>query len=123
MNKTTIVFNEVKRFFKFILQELKPKEKILTPFNIISLPIMFIGFILLILRFVKGLGFATNLSQEFPWGFWIGFDVITGVAFAGGAYVITLGVYVMKIEKYHPNVKVTIWNDCLPTCVTQARGC
>ena len=113
MDKKTIFFGEVKRFFKFILQEMKPRGKWLTPFNIISLPIMFIGFILLILRFVKGLGYATNLSQEFPWGFWIGFDVITGVAFAGGAYVITFVVYVMKVEKYHPIVKVTVLNGLL----------
>lgn len=105
--------SELKRFFKFILQELKPKEKVLTPFNIISIPIMLLGLILLVIRFTKGLGAVTNLSQEFPWGFWIGFDVVTGVAFAGGAYVITFVVYVMRIEKYHPVVRVTILNGLL----------
>ena len=104
---------ELKKFFKFILQELKPKGKILTPFNVISVPIMLLGFVLLIIRFVKGLGAVTNLSQEFPWGFWIGFDVVTGVAFAGGAYVLTFVVYVMKVEKYHAIIKVTVLNGLL----------
>jgi Ni/Fe-hydrogenase subunit HybB-like protein len=112
VEKTSIAI-ELKKFFKFILQELKPKGKILTPFNVISVPIMLLGFVLLIIRFVKGLGAVTNLSQEFPWGFWIGFDVVTGVAFAGGAYVLTFVVYVMKVEKYHAIIKVTVLNGLL----------
>ena len=104
---------ELKKFFKFILQEMKPKGKFLTPFNVISIPIMLLGLVLLIIRFTKGLGAVTNLSQQFPWGFWIGFDVVTGVAFAGGAYVITFVVYVMKVEKYHPIVRVTVLNGLL----------
>jgi len=98
VEKTSLA-NELKKFFKFILQEMKPKGKLLTPFNIISIPIMLLGLVLLVIRFTKGLGAVTNLSQQFPWGFWIGFDVVTGVAFAGGAYVITFVVYVMRVEK------------------------
>ncbi|MBT4497932.1 MAG: Ni/Fe-hydrogenase cytochrome b subunit, partial [Gemmatimonadetes bacterium] len=30
-------------------------------------------------RFVHGLGASTNLSDGFPWGIWIGFDVLVGV--------------------------------------------
>ena len=44
-----------------------------------------------------------------PWGFWIGFDVVTGVAFAGGAYVITFMVYILNMKKYHSIVQ----GDCL----------
>ena len=104
---------ELKRFFEFILQEMKPKGKILTPFNVVSIPIILLGFILLVIRFTKGLGSITNLSQEVPWGFWIGFDVVTGVAFAGGAYIITFVVYVMRVEKYHPIARVSILNGLL----------
>lgn len=105
--------NEVKNFFKFILQEMKPRGKMLTPFNVISIPIILLALIVLVIRFTKGLGAVTNLSQEFPWGFWIGFDVVTGVAFAGGAYIITFVVYVMKVEKYRPIVRVTVLNGLL----------
>lgn len=110
--KISLVY-EVKKFLKFILQEMKPRGKMLTPFNVISIPIILLGIVILFFRFTKGLGFVTNLSQEFPWGFWIGFDVVTGVAFAGGAYVITFVVYVMKVEKYHPIVRVTVLNGLL----------
>jgi Ni/Fe-hydrogenase subunit HybB-like protein len=76
-------------------------------------PIILLGLGILVVRFTKGLGSVTNLSQEFPWGFWIGFDVITGVAFAGGAYIITFVVYVMRKEKYHPIVRATVLNGLL----------
>jgi Ni/Fe-hydrogenase subunit HybB-like protein len=99
--------------FRFLLQELKPKGKFLTPFNIISIPVMAVGLVLTFVRFTQGLGAVTNLDQEFPWGFWIGFDVVCGVAFAAGAYVITFVVYVMKVEKYHPIVRITVLNGFL----------
>ena len=99
--------------WKFILSELKPKGKLLTPFNIISAPIILVGLVLIVLRFAMGLGATTNLSQEFPWGIWIGFDVVTGVAFAAGAYIVTFMVYVLRMEKYHAIVRATVLNGFL----------
>ena len=104
---------EIGRFFKFFISEIKPKPPYFTPFNMITIPIILLGMVILVIRFSKGLGAVTNLSQEFPWGFWIGFDVITGVALAGGAYVITFIVYVMRVEKYHPVANVTVLNGFL----------
>jgi len=98
---------------RFLLGELKPKGKLLTPFNVISLPIIALGLALIVLRFAKGLGAVTNLSQEFPWGIWIGFDVVTGVAFAGGAYVITFMVYILNMKTYRPIVRATVLNGFL----------
>jgi Ni/Fe-hydrogenase subunit HybB-like protein len=69
--------------------------------------------VLLAIRFVFGIGAITNLSQDVPWGLWIGFDVVTGVAFAGGAYVLTFIVYVLRVEKYHPIVRVVVLNGFL----------
>jgi Ni/Fe-hydrogenase subunit HybB-like protein len=98
---------------QFLRQELKPKAPFLTAFNVISVPIILVGLVILAVRFTRGLGSVTNLNQEFPWGFWIGFDVVTGVALAGGAYVITFVVYVLKVERYHPIVRVTVLNGFL----------
>ena len=105
--------SEFRRFLAFMASEMRPKGKLLTPFNVISVPIILLGLGILVVRFTKGLGSVTNLSQDFPWGFWIGFDVITGVAFAGGAYIITFVVYVMRKERYHPIVRVTVLNGLL----------
>ena len=68
---------------------------------------------LIVIRFIYGIGSITNLTQEVPWGLWIGFDVVTGVAFAGGAYVITFMVYILNMHKYHSIVKVTVLNGFL----------
>jgi Ni/Fe-hydrogenase subunit HybB-like protein len=74
---------------------------------------MMLGLALIAIRFYKGIGSVTNLSQEIPWGLWIGFDVVTGVAFAGGAYVITFMVYILNMKKYHSIVRVTVLNGFL----------
>jgi Ni/Fe-hydrogenase subunit HybB-like protein len=113
MNSDNIAVREKKSILKFILSELKPKGKIFTPFNIISVPVIILGLVLIVIRFWKGLGSITNLNQEFPWGIWIGFDVVTGVAFAGGAYVLTFMVYILKLEKYHSIVRITVLNGFL----------
>ena len=76
---------ELKAFLRFMLQELKPRGKWITPFNVISVPVILTGIVILVIRFTMGLGSVTNLSQEFPWGLWIGFDVVTGVGGGGGA--------------------------------------
>ena len=103
----------VKDFLVFIREELKPKGKIFTPFNVITLPIILLGLVLIVIRLAKGLGSVTNLSQDFPWGIWIGFDVMVGVAFAGGAYILTFVVYILRSEKYHPVVRATVLNGFL----------
>ncbi|MDP3433633.1 MAG: hypothetical protein Q8T04_11795, partial [Bacteroidota bacterium] len=105
--------NERKNNWRFIVSELKPKGKWLTPFNIISIPIILLGLFLIVIRFWKGLGSITNLTQDVPWGLWIGFDVVTGVAFAGGAYVVTFMVYILNMKKYHSIVRVTVLNGFL----------
>lgn len=112
-SRASLLRSELRRFAKFMLQELKPKGKAITPFNVITGGIMLLAAVLLAIRFAKGIGTITNLNQEYPWGFWIGFDVVTGVAFAGGAYVVTFMVYILGQEKYHPIVRVTVLNGFL----------
>jgi len=105
--------NEKVSVLKFLISELKPKGKFFTTFNIISLPIILLGLVLIVIRFINGIGSVTNLTQEVPWGLWIGFDVVTGVAFAGGAYVLTFMVYILNIQKYHTIVRITVLNGFL----------
>jgi len=104
---------ELKNILSFIISELRPKGKILTPFNIISAPVMLLGFFLIVYRLVNGLHVVANVSQEFPWGIFIGFNVMVGVAFAGGAYVLTFVVYILGNEKYHSIIRATVLNGFL----------
>ncbi len=95
-------------FIKFITAELKPKGKILTPFNIISGITILAAIIILFIRFTQGLGSVVHPDQDRPWGLWINFNVITGVAFAGGAFVVTFMVYILGLEKYRNIVRATV---------------
>jgi Ni/Fe-hydrogenase subunit HybB-like protein len=113
MNTSVATTGEFNRIFHFIIQELKPRGPWLTTFNVISIPVIVAGLVILCFRFIYGLGSVTNLTQEHPWGLWLGFDVVTGVALAGGAYVITFVVYVMRVEKYQSIVRITVLNGLL----------
>ena len=93
---------------KFMISELKPKGKIITPFNVIAGMTILAAIVILIIRFANGLGSVVHASQDRPWGLWITFNVITGVAFAGGAFVVTFMVYILGLEKYRPIVKATV---------------
>ena len=64
--------------------------------------------IALVLRLTDGLGAVTNLSDEFPLGLWIGFDVMAGAMLGGGAFVLAGLVYVFGLERYRPILRSTI---------------
>ncbi len=59
-------------------------------------------------RFIFGLGVTTNLTDSTPWGFWIGFDVMAGIALAAGGFIITAIFYIMKRDEFHSLVKPAV---------------
>ncbi|MBK8974870.1 MAG: polysulfide reductase NrfD [Planctomycetes bacterium] len=105
--------SERQRLLRFLRAELKPRGPLLTPFNVISGLVILATAVILGFRFAYGLGAVSNLTQEQPWGLWKGFNVITGVAFAGGAYVMVFLVHVLRLQRYRPIVRVTILNGLL----------
>ena len=54
--------------------------------------ILVLGLYATVVRFAQGLGASTNLSDSFPWGLWIGFDVLCGVMLAAGGFLLTATV-------------------------------
>jgi len=68
----------------------------------ILLALMAIGLVVAIIRFALGLGATTNLTNAYPWGLWIGFDVVSGVALGSGAFTLAAIVYIFNLEKYRP---------------------
>jgi Ni/Fe-hydrogenase subunit HybB-like protein len=66
------------------------------------------AFGLAIYRLVGGLGAATNLNDSFPWGLWIGFDMLCGVALAAGGFVLAGTVHIFGLKKYEPFVRPAI---------------
>ena len=84
------------------------KQSLFTPFNVVAGLIVVLGLIVTGLRFTKGLGTVTNLSDYNPWGIWIGFDLLVGVALAAGGYVTSAAVYIFGFKKYHSAVRPAI---------------
>jgi len=83
-------------------------KKIITPFNVISGIIILVGLVLTVLRFTKGIGAVTNLDDNNPWGVWIGFDLLCGVALAAGGYVTSATCYIFGLKRYHSAVRPAI---------------
>jgi Ni/Fe-hydrogenase subunit HybB-like protein/Fe-S-cluster-containing dehydrogenase component len=87
--------------------------RILTwPFAILAV-LALAGVLGITYRLLFGLGPTTNLSDGYPMGLWIAFDVVTGTALACGGYAVALLVYLLNRGKYHPLVRAAIVTSAL----------
>ena len=59
-------------------------------------------------RVFHGLGGSTNLNDQFPWGLWIGFDVLCGVGLAAGGFTLAAIVHIFNIKDFKPVVRPAI---------------
>jgi len=75
--------------------------------------LIIVGAAMLVWRFVSGLGAVTGLSDGYPWGIWIAYDVVTGTALACGGYAVAILVYVLNKGRYHPLVRPAILTSAL----------
>lgn len=93
-----------------IKQQIRQPEKasLFTPINIVSGIIIIMGLIVTVLRFTKGLGAVTHLDNNNPWGIWIGFDLLCGVALAAGGYTTSCACYIFGLKRYHSAVRPAI---------------
>ncbi len=80
----------------------------LTPFNVVAGIIVVVGLVITVIRFTQGLGATTNLSDYNPWGIWIGFDLLVGVALAAGGYVTSAACYIFGLKRFHSAVRPAI---------------
>jgi Ni/Fe-hydrogenase subunit HybB-like protein len=53
-------------------------------------------------RLFFGLGATTNLNDAYPWGLWVSFDVLAGVALAGGGFTMAATIYIFNLKKFEP---------------------
>ncbi len=83
-------------------------RSLVTPFNAVAGAIVALGLVLTYIRFTQGLAATTNLTDDSPWGLWIGFDVLFGVATAAGGYTLATTVYVLRLKEYQPIVRAAV---------------
>jgi len=81
-----------------------------SPGNLVTAAILACGAVATVMRFGWGIGAVTNLDDYNPWGLWIGFDLLCGVALAAGGFTIAAGYYFFGMEKLRP-----MWRPALTT--------
>jgi Ni/Fe-hydrogenase subunit HybB-like protein len=74
----------------------------LTPGRSILYVILTLGVITAVIRLIFGLGATTNLNDAYPWGLWISFDVLSGVALAAGGFTMAAAIYIFNLKKFEP---------------------
>jgi Ni/Fe-hydrogenase subunit HybB-like protein len=85
----------------------------LKPLVVVLLALTGIAFIVAMLRYANGIGAISNLSNAYPWGFWVSFDLYTGIAISSGAFIITSIVYLLELEQFRPLVRPTLLTGLL----------
>lgn len=82
------------------------------PFKVLAVFVA-LGLGVVLWRLVAGLGETTALSDGYPWGLWISFDVLVGTALGCGGYAVAILVYVLNKGKYHVLVRPAILTSAL----------
>ena len=70
--------------------------------TVVLLLLVLLGVVAAIVRYTQGLGAATNLRDDVPWGLWIGLDVMAGVALSAGGFTMAAVVYIFRLKRYYP---------------------
>jgi len=79
-----------------------------SPFVAILLILMGIAFVVAMIRYIYGIGAISNLSNSYPWGFWISFDLFTGVAIGSGAFIMAATVYIFELKEFQPLLRPSV---------------
>jgi Ni/Fe-hydrogenase subunit HybB-like protein len=83
-------------------------RSLLTPWRVLLTLLLATGAVIVTFRFAFGLGSVTNLSDETPWGIWVGFDILAGIGLAAGGFIMAAAVYVFGLERYRPLLRMSI---------------
>ena len=79
----------------------------ITVWRVIAVALIGAGLAAAVARFSLGLGATTNLSDQFPWGLWIGFDFL-GIGLAAAGFTIVATVNLFHAKEYEPIVRPAI---------------
>lgn len=85
----------------------------LTTWNLIAIGILALSFYSMAYRLIYGLGPATNLSDTYPWGLWISFDILAGIALAAPGLTVGTAVYLFGMKDYKHFAKPAILSSLL----------
>lgn len=67
-----------------------------------------IAFVVAMARYAYGIGAISDLSYSYPWGFWISFDLFTGVVISSGGFLMAGTVYILRIKEFQPLLRPAV---------------
>jgi Ni/Fe-hydrogenase subunit HybB-like protein len=73
----------------------------LTAWDRALLAIMAVGVVLTLVRFAGGIGSVANINNAYPWGWWVGYGIMTMIALGGVGFTITALVEILGRHRYH----------------------
>jgi len=62
---------------------------------------MAMGVILAVVRYGAGIASVANINNAYPWGWWVGYGIMTMIALGGVGFTITGLVEVLGVRRYH----------------------
>jgi Ni/Fe-hydrogenase subunit HybB-like protein len=65
------------------------------------LAIMTLGAALAVVRYAAGIASVANINNAYPWGWWVGYGIMTTIALGGVGFTITALVEVLGRHRYH----------------------
>lgn len=74
----------------------------------VLLTLMGIAFVVAMIRYAFGIGPISDLSNSYPWGFWISFDLFTGVAISSGGFIMAGLVYIFRVKELKPLLRPSV---------------
>ncbi|MGD8439586.1 MAG: Ni/Fe-hydrogenase cytochrome b subunit [Holophagae bacterium] len=83
-------------------------RSLVTPWRVVLAVLLTAAAVIVVIRFAFGLGSVTNLSDQTPWGIWVGFDILAGIGLAAGGFIMAAAVYVFGLERYRPLLRMSI---------------
>jgi Ni/Fe-hydrogenase subunit HybB-like protein len=75
---------------------------------LVLIALMGIAFVVALIRYIYGIGAISDLSYSYPWGFWISFDLFTGVVISSGGFLMAGTVYILRIKAFQPLLRPSV---------------
>jgi Ni/Fe-hydrogenase subunit HybB-like protein len=72
------------------------------------LAVMAIGVVLAVVRYAGGIASVANINNAYPWGWWVGYGIMTMIAVGGVGFTITLLVEVFGVHRFHPLLRPAV---------------
>ena len=80
----------------------------ITLWRVITAVILVTGLYATYVRFFVGFRASTNLSDQMPWGLWVGLGTLCGIGLSAAGFGISAAVYLLNMERYRPILRTSI---------------